>query len=100
MCSLYSLQQILHTHLFENTKGQDLVDKFYVHNYMHTYDDEHILINDNVILEELMLEACMPLQSRISNNQQLKGTYEIESNLTQNVLRLAWHPHAHTLKVA
>ena len=98
-CSPYSLQSILHIHLPDNTKGQEFVDKFYVDNYMHIYDEE-ILINNKVILEEIMSGACMPLQGRTSNNQQFNSTYEVNSSPTQNVLGLAWYPCTGTLQVA
>ena len=74
-CSLYSLQQILHTHLSDNTKGQEFVNKFYVDNYMHTYDDEQILISNKVILKELTSVAYIPLQGWISNDQQFNEMY-------------------------
>ena len=38
-CSPYILQEILHTHFTENIMGCPFADKFYVVNYMNTYDD-------------------------------------------------------------
>ena len=76
------LQQILHTHLSEITNSQEFVKKFYIDNYMHTYEEEQILIRNKVIIEELMTEAYMPLQDWISNNQQFNEIYEVDSNPT------------------
>ena len=61
-CSPYLLQEILQTHFTENISGHLFVNKFYVDNYLNTYDSESELINDKVKLNKLMLEANMPLQ--------------------------------------
>ena len=37
-CSLYLLQETLQTYLSENVAGREFSDKFYVDNYMNTYD--------------------------------------------------------------
>ena len=61
-CSPYLLQEILHTHFAENIMGHLFTDKFYVDNYMNTYDDRPSFIKDKVVLDQVMSEASMPLQ--------------------------------------
>ena len=39
-CSPYLLQETLQTHLSQNAEGSKFVDKFYVDNYMNTYDNQ------------------------------------------------------------
>ena len=43
-CSPYLLQETLQTHLSENVAGREFRDKFYVDNYLNTYDRECDLI--------------------------------------------------------
>ena len=43
-CSPYLLQETLQTHLSENTEGNAFKDKFYVDNYMNTYDLQSELV--------------------------------------------------------
>ena len=61
-CSPYLLQETLQTHLSENVAGSKFSDKFYVNNYINTYDRECDLIHSKPKLDELMNEAHMPLQ--------------------------------------
>ena len=61
-CLPYLLQEILQTHFTENISGHPFLNKFYVENYLNTYDNKSDLINDKVTLDKLMLEANMPLQ--------------------------------------
>ena len=74
-CSPYLLQQILQSHFTENIAGHLFVNKFYVDNYMNTYDNECELINDKVQLDELMLEANVPLLEWVSNNETFNLLY-------------------------
>ena len=68
-CSPYLLQETLQTHLSENVAGREFSDKFYVHNYMNTYDRECNFICSKPELDELMNEAHMPLQEWVSNSE-------------------------------
>ena len=60
-CPPYLLQEILQTHFTENISDLPFLNKFYVDNYMNTYDNGSELINDKVTLEQLMLDAKMLL---------------------------------------
>ena len=51
-CSPYLLQEILQTHFLENISGHPFIDKFYVDNYLNTYDNEIELINHKVKLAD------------------------------------------------
>ena len=97
-CSPYLLQEILLMHFTENISGHPFVNKFYVDNYLNTYDDESELINDKVKLDELM-DANMPLQERVSNNQTFNLLYRLDISITQNVLGVTWEPHTDTLQI-
>ena len=66
-CLPYLLQE-LQTHLSKNVAGCDFSDKFYVDNYLNTYDCECDLIKQQPILDELMNEAHMPLQEWVGNS--------------------------------
>ena len=61
-CLPYLLQETLQTHLSENMAGREFCDKFYVDNYLNTYDREYDLIRQQPTLDELINEAHMPLQ--------------------------------------
>ena len=68
-CSPYLLQETLQTHLSENVAGREFRDKFYVDNYLNTYDHECDLITQQPTQDELMNEAHMPLQEWVSNSK-------------------------------
>ena len=85
-CSPYLLQDILQTHFSENIKGHPFLNKFYVDNYMNMYDNKSELINDKVTLDELILDANMPLQEWVNNNQSLNLLYRLDIPIAQNVL--------------
>ena len=68
-CSPYLLQETLQTHFSESVAGRKFSDKFYVDNYMSTYDRECDLIRSKPKLDELMNEAHMPLQEWVSNSE-------------------------------
>ena len=74
-CSPYLLQETLHTHLSQSVEGNKFVDKFYVDNYMNTYDNADELISDKVTLDNVMNEASMPLQEWVSNNDHFNSLY-------------------------
>ena len=98
-CLPYLLQEILQTHFTENILGHPFVNKFYVDNYLNTYDNESELINDKVKLDELMLEANMPLQEWVSNNQTFNLLYSLDIPIHRNVLGVTWEPHTDTLQI-
>ena len=68
-CSPYLLQETLQTHLSENVASREFRDKFYVDNYMNTYDREYDLIRSKPKLDELVNEVHMPLQEWVSNSK-------------------------------
>ena len=59
-CSPYLLQETLHTHLSQNTEGNDFLDKFYVDNYMNTYNNQAELVSDKVRLDNVMNQVSIP----------------------------------------
>ena len=91
-CSPYLLQETLQTHLSQNAEGSKFVDKFYVDNYMNTYDNQDELVTDKVMLDNVMNQASMPLQEWVSNNQHFNSLYQLAVPLTQNVLGISWNP--------
>ena len=76
-CSPYLLQETLHTHLSQNAEGNDFLDKFYVDNYMNTYNNQAELVSDKVRLDNVMNQASMPLQEWVSNNEHFNSLYQL-----------------------
>ena len=91
-CSPYLLQETLHTHLSQSVEGNKFVEKFYVDNYMNTYDNADELISDKVTLDNVMNEASMPLQEWVSNNDHFNSLYQLVVPVTQNVLGISLNP--------
>ena len=60
---------------------------------MNTYDHQSELISDKIRLDNVMNQASMPLQERVSNNEHFNFMYQLTVPITQNVLGLAWNPH-------
>ena len=98
-CSPYLLQETLHTHLSQSVEGNKFVDKFYVDNYMNTYDNSDELITDKVTLDNVMNEASMPLQEWVSNNDHFNSLYQLVVPVTQNVLGISWNPITYNMNV-
>ena len=89
-CSPYLLQETLQTHLSENVASREFRDKFYIDNYVNTYDRECDLIRSKPKLDELMNEAHMPLQEWVSNSKIFNFMHNMAPPATQNVLGLEW----------
>ena len=98
-CSPYLLQETLQTHLSENVAGREFHDKFYVDNYLNTYDRECDLIKQQPILDELINEAHMPLQEWVSNSKLFHFRHNSSPPATQNVLGLEWDPRLGQLQI-
>ena len=98
-CSPYLLQETLQTHLSQSTEGNKFVDKFYVDNYINTYDNQGELITDKVTLDNVMNEASMPLQEWVSSNKHFNSLYQLVVPVTQNVLRIFWSPNTDNMNV-
>ena len=98
-CSPYLLQETLHTHLSQSVEGNKFVDKFYVDNFMNTYDNADELISDKVTLDNVMNEASMPLQEWVSNNDHFNSLYQLVVPVTQNVLGISWNPITDNMNV-
>ena len=98
-CSSYLLQEIIQTHLKENISGTQFPDRFYIDNYLNTYDRECDLVNDKAKLDELMLEANMPLQEWVTYNGTFNLLYRLDILITQNILRVSWELHTDTLQI-
>ena len=80
-CSPYLLQETLHTHLSQNAEGNSFLEKFYVDNYMNTYDSQADLVSDKICLEW------------VSNNEYFNFMYQLAVPVTQNVLGISWNPY-------
>ena len=98
-CSPYLLQETLHTHLSQNVEGNDFLDKFYVDNYMNTYDNQVELVPDKVRLDNVMNQASMPLQEWVSNNEHFNSLYQLAVPVTQNVLGISWNPNTDNMNI-
>ena len=99
-CLPYLLQETIQTHLKENVLGNHFAEKFYVDNYLNTYDRECDLINDKSKLDDIMLDANMPLQKWVSNSEPFNLLYRLDIPITQNIFRVSWEPRADTLHIA
>ena len=98
-CSLYLMQEIIQTHLKENVLGNQFAEKFYVDKYLNRYYRECDLINDKAKLDDLMLDANMPLQEWVSNSNYFNLLYRLVIPITQNILGVSWEPRADTLHI-
>ena len=98
-CSPYLFLETLHTHLSQNAEGNDFLDKFYVDNYMNTYNNQAELVSDKVRLDNVMNQASMPLQEWVSNNEHFNSLYQLAVPVTQNVLGISWNPHTNNLNI-
>ena len=86
-CSPYLLQETLYTHLSQSVEGNKFADKFYVDNYLNTYDSQDELISDKVMLDNIMNEASMPLQEWVSNDDHFNSLYQLVVPVTQKRFR-------------
>ena len=66
---------------------------------MNTYQRKYDLINEKPQLEELMLQANMPLQEWANNNVNFNRLYRLEVPKTQNVLGIKWEPLVDKLRI-
>ena len=98
-CSPYLLQETLQTHLSQNAEGNKFVDKFYVDNYINTYDNQDELVTDKVMLANIMNQASMPLQEWVSNNEHFNSLYQLAVPVTQNVLGISWNPNTDNMNI-
>ena len=98
-CSPYLLQETLHTHLSQNAEGNSFLDKFYVDNYMNTYDSQADLVSDKIHLDNVMNQASMPLQGWVSNNEYFNFLYQLAVPVTQNVLGKSWNPYTDNMNI-
>ena len=98
-CSPYLLQETLYTHLSQNVEGNSFLDKFYVDNYMNTYDSQAELVSDKIRLDNVMNRASMPLQEWVSNNEYLNFLYQLAVPVTQNVLGISWNPYTDNMNI-
>ena len=98
-CSPYLLQETLHTHLSQSAEGNKFREKFYVDNYMNTYNNADELISDKVTLDNVMSEASMPLQEWVSNDDHFNSLYKLVVPVTQNVLGISWNPITDNMNV-
>ena len=92
-------QETLQTHLSENVAGREFRDKFYIDNYLNTYDRECDLIRNQPTLDELMNEVHMPLQEWVSNSKLFHFMHNTATLATQNILGLEWDPRLDQLQV-
>ena len=79
--------------------GREFSDKFYVDNYMNTYDRECDLIRSKPKLDECMNETHMPLQEWVSNSKLFNFMNNTTPTATQNVLGLEWDQRLDQLQV-
>ena len=98
-CSPYLLQETLYTHLSQNAEGNSFLDKFYVDNYMNTYDNQAELVSDKIHLDNVMNQASMPLQEWVSNNEYFNFLYQLAVPITQNVLGISWNPYTDNMNI-
>ena len=79
--------------------GYSFLDKFYVDNYMNTYDNQAEVVTDKVRLDNVMNQASMPLQEWVSNNEYFNFLYQLAVPVTQNVLGISWNPYTDNMNI-
>ena len=80
-------------------EGNSFLDKFYVDNYVNTYDSEADLVSDKIRLDNVMNQASMPLQEWVSNNEYFNFLYQLAVPITQNVLGISWNPYTDNMNI-
>ena len=98
-CSPYLLQETLYTHLSQNEEGNSFLDKFYVDNYMNTYDSQAELVSDKIRLDNVMNQASRPLQEWVSNNEYFNFLYQLAVPITQSVFGISWNPYTDNMNI-
>ena len=98
-CLPYLLPETLQTRLSQNAEGNKFVDKFYVDNYMNTYDSQDELVTDKVTLDNVMNQASMPLQEWVNNNDHFNSLYQLTVPVTQNVLGISWNLNTDNMNI-
>ena len=98
-CSPYLLQETLYTHLSQSAEGNSFLDKFYVDNYMNTYDSQVDLVSDKIHLDNVMNQASMPLQEWVSNNEHFNFLYQLAVPITRNAVGISWNPYTDNMNI-
>ena len=80
-------------------EGNSFLDKFYVDNYMNTYDNQAELVSDKIRLDNVMNQASMPLQEWVSNNEYFNFLYQLAVHVTQIVLGISWNLYTDNMNI-
>ena len=87
--SPYVLSQVLKSHLSLDWPIPHLDKNFYVDNFLKVYDEETTAVAEKVVIDNVLADASMPLQSWNSNSTQFRDTYNVELD-QQSMLGLLW----------
>ena len=99
--SPYILQQVLETHLSQtNLEIKGLANSFYVDNFCKTYSTVEQAICEKPMIDEILLNASMPLQGWVSNSETFNDYFELERQQQVNVLGLNWEVSSDTFKLS
>ena len=93
-CSPFLLQKTIIYHLEHNLNplAPQLIPHFYVDNFGKTYDNVDLMLKEYPHINNLLLEANMPLQSWISNSEEFNEGINVDcENTVVNVLGVNWN---------
>ena len=101
-CSPFLLQSTLVHHLqtHGNPLASSLIPHFYVDNFAYTYATLEQMFKEYPIINQILMDANMPLQSWVSNDTQFNSALQEDIPATDvNVLGLTWNFVSDTLSV-
>ena len=98
--SPYILQQVLETHLTQpNVSIKGLENNFYVDNFCKTYPSVEEAVREKPAIENILMDANMPLQGWISNSEEFNKQFNVNVIASQNMLGMEWNVINDTLQV-
>ena len=91
--SPFLLQKTLAHHLEQHSHplAKQLLPHFYVDNFCRTYPHVHLISEEYPIVNKILLDANMPLQSWISNSPLFNSQIDVSTDQDINVLGLNWN---------
>ena len=91
-CSPYLLQKVLDAHLSStHLPVCGFNSQSYVDNFFKTYATVEEAISEKPKIEQIMLDAAMPLQGWVSNHSEFNNAFQIEELRLQNMLGVQWN---------
>ena len=85
----YILQEVLSTHSSQHWSIPNLANNFYADNFLRLYDSEVEAVREKLVIEQILADAVMSLQTWNSNSESFRNTYNVELD-EQSMLGLVW----------